>query len=170
MFKYKYFTYLAIFTLITSYFESIRNKFFILRLKEKKFCRNLSLILLLLFHNIIYYGIYFTLPLLIFNFAEVQLKHLFYYLSILIIAPLHWYTNNNKCWLTVKQNELLGIDINTGFRDFIDIFTNTYSKVGSNKKKNFRDNVYYFYLYFALFITIFMIYKKYKQQDLFLFS
>ncbi len=163
MFQNKYFLYLTIFTLITSYFESIRNKFFILRLKEKNFCRNLLLILLLFIHNIIYFVIYFTLPLLIFKFKEVKLKHLFYYLSILIIVPLHWYTNNNKCWFTVKQNELLGININTGFRDFIDIFTDTYSKVGSNKKKNFRDNVYYFYLCFALGITIFMIYKKYNQ-------
>ena len=163
MFQNKYFLYLTIFTLITSYFESIRNKFFILRLKEKNFCRNLLLILLLFIHNIIYFGIYFTLPLLIFNFEEIKLKHLFYYLSILIIAPLHWYTNNNKCWFTVKQNELLGININTGFRDFIAIYNNTYPVVGTIKKKKFRDNIYYYYLYFALGITIFMIYKKYKQ-------
>lgn len=163
MFQSRYFSYLVIFTLTISYFESIRNKFFILRLKEKKFYRNLSLILLLFIHNMIYFGIYFTLPLLIFNFEEVTLKHLFYYLLILIIVPLHWYTNNNKCWFTVKQNKLLGIDINTGFRDFIAIFNNTYPEVGTMKKKNFRDNIYYYYLYFAIGITIFMIYKKYKQ-------
>ena len=57
-------------------------------------------------------------------------------MSILIIAHLHWYTNNNKCWYTVKQNELLGIDINTGFRDFIAIFNNSYPEVGTIKKRN----------------------------------
>ena len=170
MFQHKYFIYFTIFTSIVSYLEATKNKFFILKLKEKKICRNLLLILLLITHNMIYFGLYLTLPYLIFNFRKIEMKYIVYYLLVLIIVPIHWYTNNNKCWFTVKQNELLGIDGKTGFRDFIDIFNDTYPEVGSNKNRNFRDNVYYFYLYFALFITIFMIYKKYKQQDLFLFS
>ena len=97
MFQNKYFLYLIIFTIITSYFESIRNKYFILRLKEKNFCRNLLLILLLITHNMIYFGIYLTLPYLIFNFRKIEMKYIVYYLLVLIIVPIHWYTNNNKC-------------------------------------------------------------------------
>jgi len=110
----------------------------------------------------IYFGIYFTLPLLISNFKDISSNYLIYYLMLLFYVIITWTSNDDKCWWTVKQNELLGIDTNYGFFDFIATITDTYPKTG-NKESSLRDKLYWYYVYSSIGITCFMLYLKTKN-------
>ena len=91
------------------------------------------------------------------------------YLALLIIVPLHWYTNNNQCWFTVQQNKLLEINEDYGFRDPYLIFTNTHSTgAGSG---TLRDKLYYYYLLFSIIITsLMLLLKSNKNYNKYLFK
>tara|TARA_B100001029_G_C14923667_1_gene373485 strand:- start:43 stop:294 length:252 start_codon:yes stop_codon:yes gene_type:complete len=80
------------------------------------------------------------------------------YLFIVIAVPIHWLTNDNKCWITVEQNKLLEISEDYKFRDFYAILTNTYPKTGSLIW--YFDHSYTFFLFFAFISCIVMLIKK----------
>jgi len=116
--------------------------------------KKIKLILLLLFHNIVYFVIYFS----IFFIYNAKLYYIIFYLLFLIMVLFHWKTNDNKCKLTQLQNQLLGIDNSIGFRDIYYILTNTYSSnAGSG---TIRDNLYTWFIYIAiLFCSILLLVK-----------
>ena len=159
----KYITLITIFTSLFSFLDLIKNPNYKRAMKNSTISKKIKLILLLAIHNIIYFGVYFSLPLFLCYFNQVTNKHLYIYLIFLIAVPLHWYTNNNRCWFTVKQNELLGVDIDTGFRDFFAILFDT--DISSNKGdiSLFRNLIYYIYLLFSFIITFYLIYVKSKE-------
>ncbi len=161
-----YIKYTTIFVLIFSYLDLVQNKHYKKKLKENNLYKNIKLVSLLIIHNIIFFGIYFTLPFFILNFKDVKMINLIFYLILLVAVPIHWYTNNNKCWFTVEQNKLLDINVNTGFRDFISILTNTYPSTGNgNNNLNLRDKLYFYYLFISIAAVGVMIYIKHKKNS-----
>ena len=155
-----YLIFMVIYVGIFSILELKYNNNYKKALKKKNNWKNIKILLLLLLHNIVYVVIYFTLPYILYYHNLVQLKHLYVYLLLLIYVPIHWYSNDNKCLLTVKQNELLGIDKDTGFRDFISILANINTETGEIDSLNKRDRLYYAYLLIATIVTIGLIYLK----------
>jgi hypothetical protein len=156
----KFFIFMIVYSGIFSILELKYNNNYKKALKKNNNWKNIKILLLLLLHNIVYVAIYFTLPYILYYHNLVQLKHLYVYLLLLIYVPIHWYSNDNKCLLTVKQNELLGIDKDTGFRDFISILANINIETSEINSLNKRDRLYYAYLLIATIVTVGLIYLK----------
>lgn len=159
----RYISLITIFTAVFSILDLIKNKHYKKAMKKSCLNKKIKLLILLAIHNIIYFAIYFSLPLFLCYFKQVTPKHIYIYLFFLFIVPLHWYTNNNRCWFTVKQNELLGIDKDCGFRDFVSILFDLDSKTNNNEYGTFRNMIYYLYLMASLIITLYLLYIKSKR-------
>ena len=138
----KYKSLIINFTVIFSILELLKNKNFKRAMKKPGIIKKIKILILLIIHNVIFFVIYFSLPIFLYYLNQVTSTHLLFYLFILIIVPLHWYTNNNRCWFTVKQNQLLGIDENIAFRDFISTLFNIEFKYGSGNKLSLREKIY----------------------------
>jgi hypothetical protein len=156
----RYISLITIFTSVFSFLDMIKNPHYKKAMKNASINKKFYLILLLAIHNIIYFGVYFSLPLFLCYFNQVTTKHLCLYLLVVILVPLHWYTNNNRCWFTVKQNELLGLDINTGFRDFYAILFDADTKTNEGEYSTLRNSIYYLYLSASIIVTIYLLYIK----------
>ena len=157
-----YIFFLITYTIIISIIEFYSNKFYNKIWSKKNVREKIGLIFFLLLHNILYYLIYFTLVFNIYYYKSVKIKFMLMYLALLIIVPLHWYTNNNQCWFTVQQNKLLEINIDYGFRDPYLSFTNTHSRgAGSG---TIRDKLYYYYLLLSIISTLAMIFFKSNKR------
>lgn len=142
-----YILLLTIFTIGVSILDFYTNKYYSNKWNTISYNKKIKLILLLLFHNIIYFIIYLS----VFFIYKAKSYYILLYLIFLIIVLFHWKTNDNKCKLTELQNQLLGIDNSTGFRDLYSIVTNTYSsKAGSG---TIRDNLYTWYIYIVIIYT-----------------
>lgn len=153
-----YIIYLIVFTIFASLIDFYTNHFY-KRVWYKKSLKEKSLLIFyLLFHNVLYYCIYFTLFFTIYYYKTIKLKHLLSYLMLLIIIPLHWKTNDDKCWFTVQQNRLLEINESYGFRDPFLILTNNHSLTSGTG--GLRDKLYYNYLIGAIVVTSIMIFIK----------
>ena len=159
----RYVSLITIFTSVFSILDLLKNPNYKKAMKNSCLSKKIKLILLLAIHNIIYFGVYFSLPLFLCYFNQLTSKHLYIYLSVLILVPLHWYTNNNRCWFTVKQNELLGIDIDSGFRDFFAILFDSDIKSNNGELSIIRNLIYYIYLLFSFIVTLYLIYIKSKK-------
>ena len=151
-----YLLLLTIFTIGISILDFYTNKYYTNQWNKMSFQRKIKLILLLLFHNIVYFVIYFS----IFFIYNAKLHYIISYLLFLIIVLFHWKTNDNKCRLTQLQNQLLGIDNSIGFRDIYSILTNTYSSnAGSG---TIRDNLYNWFIYIAILVCSILLLVKTK--------
>jgi hypothetical protein len=112
-----------------------------------KTCNNINFITLSIFllHHIVdvygYFGVFINETIF-----EYQL-HLFMTLLIL----LHWYTNNYKCYVTVKLNELCKRDLNTWEYNIVGLIS-TYT------------NIYYLHSYILIAIILYDITKIYDIQ------
>ena len=160
----KYLVYITIFVVLFSYLEAKRNKHYRKKFKEGN-PKTISLLIgLLLFHNILYFGMYFSLPLLIHHFREINSNYLVAYIGLLVFTLLSWSTNDGKCWFTVEQNKLLEIDLGFGFSDFIATLTDTYPKTGKNEL-NLRDKLYWCYIYSAIGISFYLLYLKFNTSN-----
>ena len=148
-----YVIFLIVYTVFASVIDFYTNRF-VPKVWPKNFSRKVTMIFYLVLHNVLYYLIYFTLPFVIYNYKTVTMKHLIMYLALLIAVPVHWKTNDDKCWFTVQQNKLLEIDERYGFRDPYLILTNQQACTGNGA---LRDKLYYDYLIAALGITSLMI-------------
>ena len=113
------------------------------------------LVYYLLLHNVIYFVIYFSIFFLLYNFHTTSLQYFVAYFLLLVAVPLHWYTNNNRCWFTERQNELLGIDKGYAFRDTYSVLTNQHFKANP-----IRDNIYLGYLIVCIVASIAMMSVK----------
>lgn len=151
-----YLLLLTIFTIGVSILDFYTNKYYSNQWNNMSFQRKIKLILLLLFHNIVYFIIYFS----IFFIYNARLHYIVLYLIFLILVLFHWKTNDNKCKLTQLQNQLLGIDNSIGFRDIYSIITNTYSfNAGSG---TIRDQLYSWFIYIAILFSIIIMAVKTK--------
>ena len=152
-----YLIFLIIFTISTSMIDFYTNKFYKIWYK-KSLKEKFLLIFYLIFHNVLYYCIYFTLFFEIYYYKTIKIKHLLIYLILLIIVPIHWKINDNRCWFTVQQNKLLEIDESYGFRDPYMILTNDHSMTSGTHQ--LRDKLYYNYLIVAIIVTSTIIFMK----------
>ena len=73
---------------------------------------------------------------------------------------MHWQTNNNRCWITVKQNRLLEISDDYGFRDIFAVLGNFHTKTGSSENITLRDKLYNYYNIFCFCLTGLLILIK----------
>ena len=153
---------LVYYVLIFSILEIKYNKDYEKAFKKKNLNLNLMIIGLLLFHNAVYFSIYFTLLFILYYSKNIPIYLLYLYLILLIYILIHWYLNNNKCWITLKQNELLDLDKDIGFRDCFSILMNYNTKTGSLKNINKRDKFYYIYIYFAIMTTLILLFGRNK--------
>ena len=158
----QYLIFMFLYVSIFSIYEIFNNKDYIKALKSKD-SKKAEIIFYLLLHNIIYVAIYFSLFFIIYNIKTIHINYLYLYLILLISIPTHWIMNNNQCWFTVKQNKLLGIKLDTGFRDFVSIIMNIDTE-SKTDQFNIRDKIYYGYLIAATIITILLIFFKLKKN------
>lgn len=157
----KYVIFLIIYTVFASVIDFYTNRFIPKVWPKRTFSERLQMIFYLVLHNVLYYLIYFTLPFVMYYYKTIKMKPLVSYLALLIAVPLHWKTNNDKCWFTVQQNKLLEIDERYGFRDPYLILTNQQACTGNGA---IRDKLYYNYLIGALAITSLMIVLKLNKS------
>lgn len=160
-----YFTFMVAYVILFSALELIKNKHYNNSLKRQSLFINIKIILLLLIHTAVYVAIYFTFPFLLYNFNKIKVIYFIMYLGLLILVPLHWYTNANKCWSTVTQNKLLGISEDVGFRDFISIILDIDTESGTLKEMTLRDKLYYGYLISSLVIVFLSIIYKLTYKN-----
>ena len=105
------------------------------------------------------------IPILYKECNKIKVIYFIMYLGLLILVPLHWYTNANKCWSTVTQNKLLGISEDVGFRDFISIILDIDTESGTLKEMTLRDKLYYGYLISSLVIVFLSIIYKLTYKN-----
>ena len=156
----KYVIFLIVYTVFASVIDFYTNRFVPKVWSKRTFNEKLQMIFYLVLHNVLYYLIYFTLPFVMYNYKTVKMTYLLSYLALLIAVPLHWRTNDDKCWFTVQQNKLLEIDERYGFRDPYLILTNQQACTGNGA---IRDKLYYYYLIGAFGITSLMIVARFTK-------
>jgi len=145
---------LLLFTIICSIADFYTNKNYARVWDKKTTQEKLYMILLLFIHYAIYFFIYVTLIFVILKHKTIKTKYLLLYLFILIIIPLRWYTNNEKCYITELQNKLLEIDEKCRFRDIFALLHDTYV---CDETATLKDNVYYYYIFFSMIYVILII-------------
>jgi hypothetical protein len=156
-----YIIFLITFTVVASFIDFYTNKFYAKVWHKKSLKERSLLVFYLLFHNALYYCIYFTILFTIYYYKTIKLQHLVGYLTLLVIVPLHWKTNDDKCWFTVQQNRLLEIDDMHGFRDPCLILTNRHSVTAGTG--GLRDKLYYIYFICSIIVTVAMIFMKIRK-------
>lgn len=150
---------LIIFTLVFGTIELTTNKF-IKKCTVNKTCTNkLKLNTLIYAHYALYYFLYFTVFWFIYKrITDVRIMIL--YVIFLIYTLWSWYYYDNKCFLTVWTNNIIGANNKFGFRDPLDLVYNRYSITNDPSQLNIRDKLYYGYIYISIFTIFYIIYKK----------
>ena len=100
--------------------------------------RRAELVVLLLVHNLIYPYLYFTL-LFILGGAVKSRTFVAIYFTVCTGVLFHWISNDNQCFLTQMQNEVMEVE-GLGFRDTLSVLTNTYTE---NNPSGLRSILYY---------------------------
>ena len=112
-----YIKHFITYVLLISTLDFYTNKFYKRIWNKKSNHEKLLIIFYLVFHNIVYFINYFSVFYLVYFFNDINLVYFILYFFMPISLLIHWKTNNNKCWITVKQNRLLEISDDYGFRD-----------------------------------------------------
>lgn len=143
---YEYLFSLFLYVLIFSVWDFKTNKHYIKKWDLLPFHKKVSLLILIVIHNILFFLIYFT----VFFIAGGIIKREIYvklYLGMVVGVLVHWLTNNNRCILTQWHNRIIGISEDVGFRDFYAIIMNiqpdTSSNFGDGKGMSIRSIFYY---------------------------
>ena len=141
-----YLVVLTIFTILMSLLDLKTNKYYKKALINKD-SKRLSLVILLLLHNLVFFTQYFTLFFILYwGYKKVNKKILLGYLFYLLGTMFHWITNSRQCTLTEMTNDLLEIDRERrmGMRDpYAIIFDIYYDNAGTG---TLRDNLYWTYI------------------------
>ena len=128
-----------LYVVIFSLWDLFTNKYYIREWDKLNNYRRIALISLLFFHHVIYFLIYFTIFFIVGGVIKRE-KSLYAYLALVVCVVLHWVTNNNNCFLTEWQNQIMKVKENIGFRDVYSIVTNTFPVSNWN---SLRNNLYY---------------------------
>lgn len=100
--------------------------------------RRIELVVLLIAHNLIYPYLYFTLLFLVSGAVKGRIFVALYFLVCTGVL-FHWISNDNQCFLTQMQNEVMDVE-GVGFRDMYNVLTNTYTE---NNASSLRSILYY---------------------------
>lgn len=131
---------LVVFTTVFSVADFMTNKFY-QRIWPKATTKiKRSLIYYLFLHNAIYFILYISIFILCICYKSVHIGWYILYLCGMITLQLHWWTNNDKCGITQKQNKLLQIHENYAFRDPYSIVFSKYYRDNPN-----RSRIYHIY-------------------------
>jgi len=149
---------LLLYTIVFSIWDFCTNKYYIESWKTTPCIDKFKLIGLLLFHNILYYLIYFTVFFIHKYYKTIPSTYILSYILLVVSVKLNWLSNNNQCWFTKKQNELLNIDTRTGFRDFYTIIFNTYPQGAGTGTT--RDMIYNSYIMGSFSYSVYLYLKK----------
>jgi hypothetical protein len=155
-----YLRILFVFTLIFGTLEIINNKYIDLFLPFARFFDKIKLTGLIYSHYAYYFLLYFTVWWFASDPSSFPVSWMIGFFILVAYTLWTWYAYDNKCWLTVKTNEIIGTDDNFGFRDPYDIIMNRYPVVGDNDKITFRDKLYYWYVYLVLGVMAYLIWKR----------
>ena len=99
-----YIKHFITYVLLISTLDFYTNKFYKRVWKKKSNPEKSLIIYYLVFHNVIYFINYFSIFYLVYFFKDISLVYFILYFFMPIGLLIHWKTNNNKCWITVKQN------------------------------------------------------------------
>ena len=133
-----YVLFLLTYMIAFSVADLLSNKHYIRKWFDMSVDEKLNLVFLLLYHNLVYPYLYFTLFFLL-NGSIKNKPFIAAYFVVCTGVLLHWLTNDNKCFLTEMQNDVMDVE-GVGFRDGYNVITNTYSE---NKPNSLRSNMYY---------------------------
>lgn len=149
-----YFKYLLTYVIFFSSLELSTNKFYDKIWNKKTNIEKIKIIFLLIAHNIACFIIFGTLPYILIYYKTINWKLILIYLFIAIAVPIHWTTNNGKCYITVKQNKLLEISEDYSYRNIGNILTNSYPKINRGL------SAYEYTLIIAIISCVVILFKK----------
>ena len=131
---------MVVFTTVFSVADFMTNKFYQRIWPKTTPQTKRSLIYYLVLHNAIYFLVYISIFVLCICYRFAHVGWYILYLCGLITLQLHWWTNNDKCGITQKQNKLLRIHENYAFRDPYSIVFSKYYRDNPN-----RSRIYHIY-------------------------
>ena len=138
-------------SLIISIAEFYTCKYYSKIWEKKRLYEKIELLLILYIHHFIFAYVAITFPYILFNYKTIHIKYIVLYIFTLLLIPFHWYTNNNKCYITEIQKQLLEIKGEYNFRNIYMIITNKYNNYIENIQSGY---LYLSYMTVALTITI----------------
>lgn len=156
-----YFFFIFIITLIFFIIDYKTNKHF-KDINKKSLFDKYIILCLSYFHLFLFFHAGFFLFYLI--TYDVSSNFLLLHLLILMFVILHWNYFDDKCIVTIIQNNLLGISHNEGFRDIYDILTNSYTF--NSYTENKRDYIYRSILMILIISILTILYNK-NANDIF---
>lgn len=133
-----YFVFLFSYMVVFSLIDFSTNKHYARDWPGMSTARRAELVALLLVHNLIYPYLYFTL-LFILGGAVKSRTFVAMYFIVCTGVLFHWISNDNQCFLTQMQNEVMDVE-GLGFRDTLSVLTNTYTE---NNAGSLRSVLYY---------------------------
>jgi len=151
---------LLLYTILFSVLDALTNKYYKQAWPTLSTSEKIQLVALLFLHNALYFVLWISILYFHKYYKTTPPNYLLFYFLGMIFLKISWVTNGGKCLVTEKQNELLGIPLDTGFRDFYAILTDTYPEnAGSNIT---RDKIYSTVLYFIIVYSLYLYLKRTK--------
>ena len=151
---------LALFTMFFGTWEMMSNKYIKNYLTNAFFYDKLHLSKLIYAHYAYYFLLYFTVWWFVLMRNEAPIRWMIGFFILVGYTLWTWFYYDNKCWLTVKTNEMIGAEDNFGFRDPYDLLMDRYPVVGDSANISIRDKLYYWYVYLVLAIMAFLIFQR----------
>ena len=151
-----YFYLMAVFVVGMSALELIKNKYYKKHWKEYGTVDMSLIVILVIFHNFLYYIIYFTAIFIFYGYFsqnkrefKSMRKYVAAYLVLCILLLLHWHTNNNMCQVTVWQNRYMKIADDEGFRDPYNVLNDIYF-YEEHPYKRWRGEIYRYFIFASI--------------------
>ena len=126
--------------------------------------KKISLISIIWFHIVIYLLIHLSFILALLNIFNIYKTHKsLYILALFILSSIVglWIVFNNRCFITVKFNEIININSNYGFRTPIMVFNNNQATLLKDNLKN-KIQDYSINGIFIILLVFIIINKRWK--------
>ena len=161
-----YFYLMVVFVVGMSLLEMVKNKYYKKHWGSYSLIDQILLVGLVLFHNFLYYVLYFTAFFIVYRYfypgarsikkEKMENSLVALYLLLCILLLLHWRTNNNMCQFTVWQNQYMKIAYDEGFRDPYNVFNDIYFYKDHPYKRE-RGEFYRFFIFASIGFSIWFL-------------
>lgn len=164
-----YFYLMVVFVVGMSILEMMKNKYYKKHWRRYGLLDQFLLVGLVLFHNLLYYVLYFTVVFIAYRYfyggavrgekEKMENSLVALYLLMCILLLLHWRTNNNMCQFTVWQNRYMKIADDEGFRDPYNVFNDIYF-YKDHPYKRARGEFYRFFIFGSIGFSFWFLAKR----------